>query len=681
MKPNVLCIGFAKCGTTTLYDIMKQHPDIYLSGIKEPIYYGNSTILEKKSFEWYKKRYYPSKTNKKVIMEINPVIGKYVSPLEIKKNYGRNIKILFLIRNPIKRLYSNFIMNLKRGDCFNKIDDNLGQENILFEDWVVNNFLMEDGTVINNSVIPKFCKSGNYYSVIKNYIETFGKDNVNVVLFEDFIKNPKQECEKIFKFIKVKNDDSINFNIVSNEGNRVPYNKTTIKITRAAFKLWENVVIKKVPYISYKFSNRLNNMMWKSTELLTKKVDKKEILYCSNLILTNYYKQMCVDLGQLLNVNLLKKWDIKNMPIKDEDLIVLRMKKKYSNELYKIQKEYYKCAKRYNLKRFKAIIEKHNKTVINIVNDVLNSYPRSASLQFAALNGSFARKTNIFDSDIDLTIFSKVKTNEELAQELKISYVLSRVLDFKGCDRIHPVMVHTKANKQIKFEINNNQIIIADKYKCPCYYRKGNDETLNDTIISSRDYKDFIKYVNEMIESRVYFNNWMNNFKLIQDYGDYGSFHMDLIKFEERIKENYKKTELKNKLNTIYKKLMEGLEVNDVKELKVSELKYKHKGSIIKPLLDLLFILRLLSSEEKSKRKEKQILKILYSQLFIILRLKLVLKELGHDLSSHSSEIISKAEFTKLCCKNFNKKNIFKSEKKNIKMALKIIKYMEEKYV
>ena len=225
MIPNVLCVGFAKCGTTTLYDIMKQHPDIYLSGIKEPIYFGNKQIMKNKGFEWYKKRYYPKKMNKKIIMEINPVIGKYATPDEIKINYGKDVKIIFMIRNPIKRLYSNFTMNLVKGDCFKNINDNIGNENLLFDKWVIDNFLDKNGNVISDDVIPKFCKSGNYYNTIKKYIDTFSSKNVKVIVFENFIKNPEKECKEIFEFIGIKNNNSINFNIFSNEGNRIPFNK------------------------------------------------------------------------------------------------------------------------------------------------------------------------------------------------------------------------------------------------------------------------------------------------------------------------------------------------------------------------------------------------------------------------------------------------------------------------
>ncbi len=90
--PNILCIGFAKCGTTTLYDIFKQYPDIYLSNIKEPLFWGKKD-LEEKGFDWYLERYY-SFANKPNIMEINPMIAKNKEAKVIKQYYEDNFKIV-----------------------------------------------------------------------------------------------------------------------------------------------------------------------------------------------------------------------------------------------------------------------------------------------------------------------------------------------------------------------------------------------------------------------------------------------------------------------------------------------------------------------------------------------------------------------------------------------------------
>ena len=38
-RPDFICIGFQKCGTTSLYDLLKQHPNVYLTeDVKEPMF-------------------------------------------------------------------------------------------------------------------------------------------------------------------------------------------------------------------------------------------------------------------------------------------------------------------------------------------------------------------------------------------------------------------------------------------------------------------------------------------------------------------------------------------------------------------------------------------------------------------------------------------------------------------
>ena len=63
--PNFMCIGAAKSGTTTLYDILAQHPDIYVPSFKEPHFF-DVTENFKKRLEWYQKSYYAS-ANKKIV--------------------------------------------------------------------------------------------------------------------------------------------------------------------------------------------------------------------------------------------------------------------------------------------------------------------------------------------------------------------------------------------------------------------------------------------------------------------------------------------------------------------------------------------------------------------------------------------------------------------------------------
>ncbi len=313
MKPNILCVGFSKCGTTTLYDIMKQHPDICLSGIKEPIYYGSKELVKKRGFEWYIKRYYPPKSNKKIIMEINPILGRDVPAIQIKKDYGKNIKIIFLIRNPINRMYSEFKMNLLDGTCFPKLKDNINSStSFLFDKWIKNNFILKDNKyILLHNYSTKFVESGNYYCHIKEYINIFGKDNVQIIIFEDFVKNPKEICLKIFDFINVKCTDNIKFNLHSNKGNRLPKSEFSIKAIQIWFKIYKQILIEKLPFISENVCKFLNYLTWHIPIIFSKPNNNSEkISKKSRDIIVNYYSDMVLELSNFLDINLFEKWNI-----------------------------------------------------------------------------------------------------------------------------------------------------------------------------------------------------------------------------------------------------------------------------------------------------------------------------------------------------------------------------------
>ena len=40
-KPNFIIIGAMKAATTSLYTYLKQHPDVFMTAIKEPMFFNN----------------------------------------------------------------------------------------------------------------------------------------------------------------------------------------------------------------------------------------------------------------------------------------------------------------------------------------------------------------------------------------------------------------------------------------------------------------------------------------------------------------------------------------------------------------------------------------------------------------------------------------------------------------
>ena len=92
--PDFICLGAAKSGTTTLYEILKQHPEIVVSSFKEPHFFDNDTNWDR-GIDWYKEAYFSRIGNKKIKGEFTPTyLSSNSSAKRIKSTIGNNIKFI-----------------------------------------------------------------------------------------------------------------------------------------------------------------------------------------------------------------------------------------------------------------------------------------------------------------------------------------------------------------------------------------------------------------------------------------------------------------------------------------------------------------------------------------------------------------------------------------------------------
>ena len=50
--PNLFVVGAAKAGTTALYDYLAQHPQVFLSRVKEPMFFSREDYYAR-GLDWY----------------------------------------------------------------------------------------------------------------------------------------------------------------------------------------------------------------------------------------------------------------------------------------------------------------------------------------------------------------------------------------------------------------------------------------------------------------------------------------------------------------------------------------------------------------------------------------------------------------------------------------------------
>ena len=228
-KPDFFVVGAAKSGTTSMYHYLKQHPDIFLPPVKEPVYFASDIVehahrcrsyvrnfnQEKyfsnkefpdrhiifiKKFEYYKKLYEQAEPEK-VAGDMSALYLFSKVAAENIKNFNADAKIIILLRNPVDRAFSQYMMRIRDGKIMDR--------NFLKE--VISDFEKRE-----EDCKEYYIEQGLYSEQIERYLNFFGEERVRIFLFEDFISNTKKVLSEIFAFLEVP-DFPVDFSRVMNK--------------------------------------------------------------------------------------------------------------------------------------------------------------------------------------------------------------------------------------------------------------------------------------------------------------------------------------------------------------------------------------------------------------------------------------------------------------------------------
>ncbi|MAR39695.1 MAG: hypothetical protein CMD22_03260 [Flavobacteriales bacterium] len=196
--PNFICLGAAKSGTTTLCDILRQHPEIYIPSFKEPHFFDIPENY-KNGIDWYKKNYYRNALAK-VIADFTPsYFFDKEAPKRIFESLGGKVKFVVILRNPVDRAYSHYLHS-KRDDH----EDLEFKEAIQHESSRLKQY-EESGDYLSY-LRQSYVSQGLYYDMLARYLEYFSLDNFLFIQFEEeFIKHREETIIKILNFLEIKN--------------------------------------------------------------------------------------------------------------------------------------------------------------------------------------------------------------------------------------------------------------------------------------------------------------------------------------------------------------------------------------------------------------------------------------------------------------------------------------------
>ena len=169
---DFLYIGGHKCGSTWLFDMMIQHPQISPCALKEPNFFNMN-------FDKGYSYYYSLWKSPGLKGEFSQSYFTSRKALERIHEHNPDVKLIVSLRNPYDRMISNFIHWNRR----NKI------ENVDF-----NQYVQDTPAVINRSL---------YGKNLKNVFELFKKENILILFFEDIASRPLSLLKDVYTFLQI----------------------------------------------------------------------------------------------------------------------------------------------------------------------------------------------------------------------------------------------------------------------------------------------------------------------------------------------------------------------------------------------------------------------------------------------------------------------------------------------
>lgn len=199
--PNFLLVGAPKCGTTSIVSYMSQHPDIYITPIKEPKFFtaqvlsfplrgpGDAFVenFTVKTYDVYKQLFSGWRHERAIGDASVDNLYFYQQVIPLIKHYLGDVKIIIMLRNPIDRAFSAY-KNLLRDE----------RETLDFESALAQEAKRAQQ---GYEYLWRYLDLGFYYRQVRAYMESFSC--VKVFILEHFNKGSWDIFGHICRFLGV----------------------------------------------------------------------------------------------------------------------------------------------------------------------------------------------------------------------------------------------------------------------------------------------------------------------------------------------------------------------------------------------------------------------------------------------------------------------------------------------
>lgn len=199
MLPNFIIAGAPKSGTTALWAHLAEHPDVFLAAQKEPAFFTEvvgelergvigtgptHTGRYSKGLAWYESLY-SGYDGQSAVGEASTVYFSAPDAPELMFSHLPSARLIFVLRDPVARAYSHYWEEYSRG-------------------WRLPSF--PDMVRNHHPRLSYYLHVSAYAGHLRRYVDVFSRDQILVLLSEEFKADPRSALMRVCRFLGIDPD-------------------------------------------------------------------------------------------------------------------------------------------------------------------------------------------------------------------------------------------------------------------------------------------------------------------------------------------------------------------------------------------------------------------------------------------------------------------------------------------
>ena len=199
--PTFILLGANKGGTTSLWKYLDQHPDVYMSRVKEPMYFTSIPEQSKggandrwranavRTWPEYVKLFEPGRAFSARGEASTGYLRNEQAPARIHDELP-NVQLAAILRNPFDRALSHY-----------KMYQRLDMEALTFSEAIEAELNQPRNVSMHDRRI--YLRMGFYGGSITRYLEYFSQDQLKIYLYEDLETKPMDLMADLYQHVGV----------------------------------------------------------------------------------------------------------------------------------------------------------------------------------------------------------------------------------------------------------------------------------------------------------------------------------------------------------------------------------------------------------------------------------------------------------------------------------------------